>query len=90
MYKRQDHGALRTLGTGSLKRVAFPLLALLFVLIARKAFTYGHLGPVSLLDLALPLLISMALVRAAIYVLRHAFSPSSWLATSERLSLIHI
>ena len=25
-----------------------------------------------------------ALVRAAIYVLRHAFSPSSWLATSER------
>lgn len=79
-----DHGALRTLGTGSLKRVAFPLLALLFVLIARKAFTYWHLGAVSLLDLALPLLLSMALVRAAIYVLRHAFSPSSWLATSER------
>jgi hypothetical protein len=42
------------------------------------------LGPVSLLDLAVPLLLSMALVRAAIYVLRHAFSPSSWLATSER------
>jgi hypothetical protein len=50
----------------------------------RKAFSHWQLGPVSLLDLAVPLLLSMALVRAAIYVLRHAFSPSSWLATSER------
>ena len=50
----------------------------------RKAFKYWQLGPVSLLDLAVPLLLSMALVRAAIYVLRHAFSPSSWLASSER------
>jgi small-conductance mechanosensitive channel len=62
----------------------FPLLSLLFVVIVRKAFKYWQLGPVSLLDLAVPLLLSMALVRAAIYVLRHAFSPSSWLASSER------
>ncbi len=80
-----DHGALRIFGTGSLKRVAFPLTALLLVLIVRKSFRYWQLGPVSLFDLAVPLLLSMALVRAAIYVLRHAFSPGSWLATSERL-----
>jgi small-conductance mechanosensitive channel len=80
-----DYGALRAFGTGSLKRVAFPLLALLLVVIARKLFTFWQLGPVSLLDLAVPLLLSMALVRAVVYVLRHAFSPSSWLATSERL-----
>jgi hypothetical protein len=79
-----DYGALRAFSTGSLKRVAFPLLSLLFVVIVRKAFKYWQLGPVSLLDLAVPLLLSMALVRAAIYVLRHAFSPSSWLASSER------
>ena len=79
-----DYGALRAFSTGSLKRVAFPLLSLLFVVILRKAFKYWQLGPVSLLDLAVPLLLSMALVRAAIYVLRHAFSPSSWLASSER------
>jgi small-conductance mechanosensitive channel len=80
-----DYGALRAFGTGSMKRVAFPLLALLLVALTRKLFRYWHVGPVSLLDLAVPLLLSMALVRAAVYVLRHAFSPGSWLATSERL-----
>ncbi|QKS28848.1 mechanosensitive ion channel family protein [Accumulibacter sp.] len=79
------YGALRAFGSGSLKRVSFPLLALLLVLIARRAFRHWHLGPVSLLDLAVPLLLSMALVRAAVYVLRHAFPPSGWVATSERL-----
>ncbi|ACV36086.1 mechanosensitive ion channel domain-containing protein [Accumulibacter sp.] len=79
-----EHGALRTFGTGSLKRVAFPLLALIFVLIVRKAFRLWHFAPVSLFDLAVPLLLSLALVRAAIYILRHAFSGGSLLASSER------
>ncbi|WP_300456514.1 mechanosensitive ion channel domain-containing protein [Accumulibacter sp.] len=81
---RTDHGVLRSFGTGSLKRVAFPLLALVFVLVVRKAFRYWHWGPISLLDLALPLLLSLALVRAAIYILRHAFQAGSLLASSER------
>ncbi|WP_313951314.1 mechanosensitive ion channel family protein [Accumulibacter sp.] len=80
-----DHGLLRAFGTGSLKRIAFPLLALLLILIVRKMFRYWELGPVSLLDLAVPLLLSMALVRTVIYVVHHAFAPSSLLATSERL-----
>ena len=75
---------MRAFGSGSLKRVSFPLLALLLVVVVRRAFRYWQLGPVSLLDLAVPLLLSMALVRAAVYLLRHAFSPSGWLATSER------
>ena len=79
-----DHGLLRAFGTGSLKRIAFPLLALLLVLTVRTIFGHWQLGPVSLLDLGVPLLLSMALVRAAIYVVHHAFSPSSLLATSER------
>lgn len=80
----EPYGALRAFGSGSLKRVSFPLLALLLVVVVRRAFRYWQLGPVSLLDLAVPLLLSMALVRAAVYLLRHAFSPSGWLATSER------
>ncbi|EXI73218.1 MAG TPA: mechanosensitive ion channel [Candidatus Accumulibacter phosphatis] len=80
----EPYGALRAFGQGSLKRVSFPLLALLLVAMTRGAFRYWHLGPVSLLDLAVPLLLSMAVVRAAVYLLRHAFSPSGWLATSER------
>ncbi|WP_295484442.1 mechanosensitive ion channel domain-containing protein [Accumulibacter sp.] len=80
-----DHGLLRAFGTGSLKRLAFPLLSLLLILIVRKIFRYWDLGPVSLMDLAVPLLLSMALVRTAIYVVHHAFAPSSLLATSERL-----
>ncbi|HPT48733.1 MAG TPA: mechanosensitive ion channel [Accumulibacter sp.] len=79
-----EHGMLRTLGAGSLRRILFPLVALLFVLIARKLFKFWHVGPVSLLELAVPLMTSLALVRAAIYILRYAFSPSSWLVSSER------
>lgn len=79
-----DQGALRAFGAGSMKRVAFPLLALIGVLVVRKLFKYWQFGSVSLLDLAVPLLLSLALVRTAIYILRHAFSPGSWLASSDR------
>jgi len=85
-----DAGALRAFGAGSLKRVALPLLALLFILIVRRAFKYWSLGPVSLFDVAVPLLLSLALVRAAIYILRHAFHPGSMLASWERLIAISI
>ena len=56
-----EHGALRTFSTGSIKRVAFPLLSLLLILIVRKLFKYWHLGPVSLFDLAVPLLLVCAM-----------------------------
>ena len=79
---------LQTLGAAGLRRVAFPLLALLLVLLARKVLKqWGH---VSLLDLVVPLLLSMALVRVTIYVLRRAFAPSGWLAASERLIAMSI
>ncbi len=79
-----EHGAWRAFGTGSLRRLFFPLLALLLVLIVRKVFKVWHLAPVSLLDVAVPLMTSMALVRVVIYFLRYAFSPSGWLVSSER------
>lgn len=80
----ETHGAWRAFGAGSLRRLFFPLLALLFVVVARLGFKFWHVGPVSLLDVAIPLMTSMALVRVVIYLLRYAFSPSGWLVSSER------
>jgi small-conductance mechanosensitive channel len=77
-----DHAALRA-GKAGVRRVAFPLTALLLVFIARAALK--PVIHVNLLNLAVPLLISLAVVRMAIHVLRLAFAPSGWLAASERV-----
>jgi len=74
--------ALR-IGRGGLHRVAFPLVALFFVLVTRALV--GSFAHVKLLDLAVPLLSSMAVVRIVIYTLRYAFAPGGWLAASERI-----
>lgn len=75
-------GALKSFGTHGLRRVSFPLLSLLLVFLCRLLLQrWGHVG---LLDLAIPLLLSLALVRATIYILRQSFTSSQWLATSER------
>ncbi len=79
---------LRDFGYASVKRLAFPLIALLGVVIFRSFLKLS--GNVSLLDLAIPLLVAMALVRATIYLLRRAFSPSGWLATSERFVAVTV
>jgi small-conductance mechanosensitive channel len=89
-HSSADRSALQVFGAASLKRLAFPLLSLAFVLILRNVLKFGHWSHVSLLDLAIPLLLSLALVRATIYVLRRAFSPSGWLATSERFIALTI
>jgi small-conductance mechanosensitive channel len=83
-----DRSALQAFGADGLKRLSFPLISLLLVLISRAALK--HWGHVSLLDLAAPLLLSLALVRGTIYLLRRAFSTSGWLATSERFVAMSI
>jgi len=70
------------LGQGGLKRVTFPLVALLLVLLARQLMQ--HWMHVPLLSLAVPLLSSLAVIRTVFYVLRHTFSQSGWLAPFER------
>jgi len=85
-----ERSALQAFGASSLKRLAFPLLSLAFVLILRQLLKYGQWSHVSLLELAIPLLLSLALVRATLYVLRRAFAPSGWLATSERFIALSI
>jgi len=69
------------LGQRGLKRVAFPLSALLLVLVARPLLAQWH--HVNLLSLAVPLLLSMAVIRSVFFVLRLSFS-GPWLGSFER------
>jgi small-conductance mechanosensitive channel len=71
------------LGVGGVKRILFPLLALLLVLAARPLLAQWH--HVNLLRLAVPLLGSLASIRILVYLLRHAFAPGGTLAVFERL-----
>lgn len=78
----------RSLGRGSLRRLTFPLATLILVSLARLGFQLAHVKPV-LLPLAGQLLVAMALIRMAVFALRHSFSSAAWLAASERfVSLI--
>jgi small-conductance mechanosensitive channel len=71
------------LGQGWLKRIAFPLLALLLVWLARNvAQPWMH---VNLFSLVLPLLSSLAIIRLVFYVLRYSFLGATWLAQFERV-----
>ncbi|CAB1368182.1 mechanosensitive ion channel family protein [Denitratisoma oestradiolicum] len=70
-------------GRGGMQRLAFPLAALVLVLIGRALLRGQH--PVGLLSLAVPLLLSLAAIRMVFYVLRLSFSTARWLGTFERL-----
>ena len=70
------------LGQGLLKRLAFPVFALLLVATARPLLQQ-HLHT-NLFVLALPLLSSLAIIRLVFYVLRYSFLGASWLAQFER------
>ena len=67
---------------GGLQRLQFPLTALVLVLIGRVALK--HWQPVNLLNVAVPLLMALAIVRVIVYALRRVFAPSGWVRSSER------
>jgi small-conductance mechanosensitive channel len=67
---------------GGLQRLQFPLTALVIVLIGRAVLRQWQ--PVNLLDVAVPLLTALAIVRTVVYALRRVFAPSGWLRLSER------
>ncbi|MFA7241673.1 MAG: mechanosensitive ion channel domain-containing protein [Sulfuricellaceae bacterium] len=72
------------LGMGGVTRVVFPLVALLVVLAGKSVLKRWDADHVNLLNVAVPLFSSLALIRLAVYILRHAFAPSGWISTSER------
>lgn len=75
-------GAWRT-GQRGLNRILFPLFALGLVLLARLLLRQWH--HVNLLNVAVLLLGSFAVIRVVMFALRQAFAPSGWLADFERM-----
>ena len=72
-------------GEGDFDRVAFPLLALALVVDRpswRRSRRYHAATP--LLDLADTLLVAIAVIRFAVYVLRHVLPEGGFLRGSER------
>jgi small-conductance mechanosensitive channel len=80
-------GAWRT-GVDSVNRLAFPLFALLLVIVARPIL--GHWQHVNLLNITVPLLLSLAAIRIAVYALRQALGNSGLLAVFERMIVLLI
>lgn len=78
-HHKADGGRLHDAGA----RLAFPLTAMLLVGVTKLVLqNFIH---INLFRLAMPLLGSMALVRAVVFVLRQAFPKATWLATWERI-----
>lgn len=75
------------LGVESFSRVMWPLLALALVMVAKLVLEQWY--PVNLLNVAIPLIGSFALIRTAFYVLRRAFArggkAGSFLLMSEKV-----
>lgn len=65
-----------------LSRIAFPITALLLVLLARPLL--AHVYPVNLLTLAIPLLLSLAIIRAVFFALRLGVGDAGWIASFEK------
>lgn len=82
VISRADVDGTLTLGVGSMQRLLFPLSALALVLFGR--WLLHHWQPVNLLNIAVPLLYSFALIRIAFYLLRHIFAPGGRLRVWER------
>lgn len=76
------------LGMGGVSRVMFPLTALALVMLAKTLLQNWF--SIKLLNIAASLLLALALVRLAVYMLRHVFAPSGWLHASERYIAVAI
>ena len=66
-----------------INRVLFPLTALVIVWLAKMSL--AHWQHTSLLQLASHLLLAMAAIRLAVYILRYVFSPSGWMKKTENI-----
>ncbi|WP_028996040.1 mechanosensitive ion channel family protein [Azonexus hydrophilus] len=78
-HREDAGGRFRQLGG----RLAFPVSGM--VLTGATQMALKSFMPVTVLQVAMPLLASMALVRSVVYVLRQAFPGASWLTSWEKL-----
>ncbi len=82
-FSKVDAGgdARLILGMGGLNREVFPITALVLLVIGRSVL--AHFQSVHLLNVAIPLMVAMAIVRAVVFLLRHTLSPGGLLRTWE-------
>ncbi|HEY9099773.1 MAG TPA: mechanosensitive ion channel domain-containing protein [Thiobacillus sp.] len=76
--------AVRHLAVKTLQRILFPVSMLLGVLVARALLLRQNMS-VGLLDLAVPLLLSLATIRTVVYFLRKTFRPSPMVKAWENI-----
>jgi len=69
------------ISVGGMNRELFPVTALLLLLIGRWALEDRQ--PVHLLNIAVPLVLAMVIVRGVVYLLRHTFAPGGLLRSWE-------
>src|SRR5207344_330672 len=69
------------IGIGGMNRELFPVTALLLLLIGR--WVLANHQPVNLLNVAVPLVLAMVIIRGVIYLLRHTFAPGGLLRSWE-------
>jgi small-conductance mechanosensitive channel len=79
---------MSNVGRGGMARVAFPLMTLLAVFIGRAILKNWH--SVNLLNIVVPLLFALMLIRLLVYALRQTFATSRWLHGSERFIVLAI
>lgn len=84
LYTVDDNEGFRYLAQRSAMRIVWPLSLLLFVLVGREVMA-GRGLPHGLLDLAMPLLLSLALIRILLYMLRKSFAPGPALKAGENI-----
>src|SRR5258706_6480977 len=69
------------IGVGGMNRELFPVTALVLVLVGRWALEDRQ--SVHLLDIAVPLVLAMVIIRGVVYLLRHTFAPGGLLRSWE-------
>lgn len=87
--ERNTEFAVRSLALKSLQRILFPISMLLGVLTGRALLQHEDM-PVSFLNLAVPLLLSLAAIRIVVYFLRKTFRPGPMVKAWENLIAISV
>src|SRR3954465_1983244 len=67
---------------GGMNRELFPMTALVIVASGRWILLHYD-QPINLLNIAVPLVLAMAIIRAVVYLLRHTFAPGGMLRSWE-------
>jgi small-conductance mechanosensitive channel len=87
--ERSMESAVRHMALKSLQRILFPISMLLGVLTGRALLQHQNMA-VDLLNLAVPLLLSLAAIRIVVYFLRKTFRPGPMVKAWENLIAISV